>query len=110
MSSKTAAKTTDEETYPCACCDKEMTLDEVNEGCDGWVCDACVEDLSSDAEEEEYAPCVSCSKVELLYTMVIQDSDSFKHWADNILQLHKGIPPLGVYCTECYLNDYKPNK
>ena len=53
MSSKTAAKTTadDEETYPCACCDKEMTLDEVNDGPDGWVCDACREELSSDAEE-----------------------------------------------------------
>ena len=48
MTSKTA-----EETYPCACCDKEMALHEVNEGCDGWVCDACVEELSSDAEEEE---------------------------------------------------------
>ena len=47
MTSKTA-----EETYPCACCDKEMALHEVNEGCDGWVCDACVEELSSDAEEE----------------------------------------------------------
>ena len=94
MSSKTAAKTTadDEETYPCACCDKE--------------------ELSSDAEEEEeeYAPCVSCSKVELLYNMVIQDLDSFEGWTYNILQLHKGIPPLGVYCTECYLNDYKPKK
>ena len=43
----------EEETYPCAYCDKEMALHEVNEGCDGWVCDACVEELSSDAEEEE---------------------------------------------------------
>ena len=43
----------EEETYPCGCCDKEMALHEVNEGCDGWVCDACVEDLSSDAKEEE---------------------------------------------------------
>ena len=110
MSSKTAAKTTDEETYPCACCDKEMELHEVNDGPDGWVCDACVEESSSDDEEEEYAPCVSCSKVELLYNMVIQDLDSFEGWTYNILQLHKGIPPLGVYCTECYLNDYKPKK
>ena len=42
-----------EETYPCGCCDKEMTLDETNTVDEyGWVCDACVEDLSSDAEEE----------------------------------------------------------
>tara|TARA_R110000823_G_scaffold18727_1_gene58366 strand:+ start:752 stop:1186 length:435 start_codon:yes stop_codon:yes gene_type:complete len=43
----------EEETYPCGCCDKEMTLDETNTVDEyGWVCDACVEDLSSDAEEE----------------------------------------------------------
>ena len=41
----------DEETYPCACCDKEMALHEVNDGPDGWVCDACVEELSSDDDE-----------------------------------------------------------
>ena len=58
--------------------------------------------------------CVSCSKVESVYTMVIQDSGSFEHWDSpedaRILQLHNGIPPKGVYCTECYLNDYKPKK
>ena len=55
-SSKTAAKTTadDEETYPCACCDKEMALHEVNDGPDGWVCDACIEELSSDDELTDY--------------------------------------------------------
>ena len=57
MSSKTAAKTTadDEETYPCACCDKEMTLDETNtvDEYDGWVCDACREELSSDDDDQE---------------------------------------------------------
>ena len=44
----------DDETYPCACCDKEMTLDETNtvDEYDGWVCDACREELSSDDDDE----------------------------------------------------------
>ena len=67
MSSKTAAKTTDEETYPCACCDKEMTLDETNtvDEYDGWVCDACREELSSDDDDQEdIGLCGSC-KIQL---------------------------------------------
>tara|TARA_R110002153_G_scaffold49560_5_gene139821 strand:+ start:2302 stop:2601 length:300 start_codon:yes stop_codon:yes gene_type:complete len=45
-----------EETYPCGCCDKEMTLDETNTVDEyGWVCDTCREEcyMNSDAEEEE---------------------------------------------------------
>ena len=47
--------TYDDETYPCACCDKEMTLDETNtvDEYDGWVCDACREELSGDADDDE---------------------------------------------------------
>ena len=46
----------EEETYPCGCCDKEMTLDETNTVDEyGWVCDTCREEcyMNSDAEEEE---------------------------------------------------------
>ena len=75
---------------------------------DEWVMTA--REVGAIVGVDKSVSCVSCSKVELLYNMVIQDLDSFEGWAPNILQLHKGIPPLGVYCTECYLNDYKPNK
>jgi len=75
---------------------------------DEWVMTA--REVGAIVGVDKSVSCVSCSKVELLYTMVIQDSDSFEHWDARILQLHKGIPPKGVYCTECYLNDYKPKK
>ena len=95
MSSKTAAKTTDEETYPCGFCDYEMAFHEVSiTNKYGWVCDACVEELSGDADDDEYAPCSSCSKLEPMY---------------NMITTHGG-PNKGVYCDECYCNDYKPKK
>jgi len=79
---------------------------------DEWVMTA--REVGAIVGVDKSVSCVSCSKVELLYYMVIQDTDSFEDWNSpedaRILQLHKGIPPKGVYCTECYLNDYKPKK
>tara|TARA_R110001592_G_scaffold270476_2_gene536938 strand:+ start:1347 stop:1793 length:447 start_codon:yes stop_codon:yes gene_type:complete len=44
----------DEETYPCGFCDKEMAFHEVSiTNKYGWVCDACVEELSGDADDDE---------------------------------------------------------
>jgi len=86
-----------EETYPCGCCDKEMTLDETNTVDEyGWVCDTCREEcyMNSDADDDEYAPCSSCSKLEPMY---------------NMITTHDG-PNKGIYCDECYCNDYKPKK
>ena len=89
MTSKTA-----EETYPCACCDKEMALHEVNEGCDGWVCDACVEELSSDYEEEEEGIDI-CGETGGLIKGFKGCGDKFDTQDTNILGNTS-------FCVECY--------
>ena len=88
--------------------EEEESMESSSDDDDEWVMTA--REVGAIVGVDKSVSCVSCSKVELLYTMVIQDSVSFEHWDSHILQLHKGIPPKGVYCTECYLNDYKPKK
>jgi len=90
----------------------EIEEDSSSDDDDEWVMTA--REVGAIVGVDKSVSCVSCSKVELLYSMVIQDTDSFEDWNSpkdaRILQLHKGIPPKVVYCSECYLNDYKPKK
>ena len=81
-----------EETYPCVCCDKEMTLDEVNEGCDGWVCDECEEELSSDAEEDSLADDEEDSLADLKNKCETVRPDEFKKFLMEAMMKEWSLP------------------